>query len=451
MSAFTGKLSSSEIFTSLLYSWPNNAVLVNFFQKNILSLEDQLHKLDGRLSQQSDKIRELLNSEHGGQMVDRTLQLLQSSSPWLAQAALTWDSKKLRALAENVSDLIVQESDPRYSVSGFKKPPDPALVTLCSSKAGSLISGLTASSMHLVSTLPLIGSASRLDQRFAKLQNDASLLRIRGEIPTTQNDWSFVADALKLARAVHTFRIQVWGPIRRRYSLPDVDFFDQERVNDLHGCLRVALELTSLLSQLDAKQELIDAAECRALDQRRSTISLQLQRLAEELVNATVVSELSRSFSPEAQSALIQFSQLAGKARFARSSQPSKMTQRQRRKRQEYLDAFDRCCRFIPCWILTTSQISDYLPSECLFDLVVIDEASQSDITVLPGMLRGKQWLIVGDGKQVSPTESFISEEQIDGLRAALPSSPLQHSFLPGHSFFDLSQQAFPQGRVSST
>lgn len=105
--------------------------------------------------------------------------------------------------------------------------------------------------------------------------------------------------------------------------------------------------------------------------------------------------------------------------------------------------------RFIPCWILTTGQISDYLPAECLFDLVIIDEASQSDVTVLPGMLRGKQWLIVGDGKQVSPTEAFVSEGDIDNLRAALPHCPFERSLMPGQSFFDLCAQAFPRGRVS--
>lgn len=63
-------------------------------------------------------------------------------------------------------------------------------------------------------------------------------------------------------------------------------------------------------------------------------------------------------------------------------------------------------------------------------------------------MLRGKQWLIVGDGKQVSPTESFISEESIDSLRAALPKCPLEDSLLPGQSFFDLCAQAYPKGRV---
>jgi hypothetical protein len=136
-------------------------------------------------------------------------------------------------------------------------------------------------------------------------------------------------------------------------------------------------------------------------------------------------------------------------------------------------------------------QISQYLPAETLFDIVICDEASQSDVTVLPGMMRGKQWLIVGDrcvlqfpvavvslwtfltsllriltclvldffqrrhhnpnSKQVSPTESFVSEEEIDHLRASLPQTPQADALLPGRSLFDLCAQAFPQGRVSST
>ena len=187
------------------------------------------------------------------------------------------------------------------------------------------------------------------------------------------------------------------------------------------------------------------------MDARREMLASRVQDLAVDLVQSTVVMELSHSFSADAQAALIRFAQIAGKAKFSRASQPSKMSQRQRRRRQEYLDSFDKCCRFIPCWILTTSQISDYLPPDTLFDLVVIDEASQSDATVIPGMLRGKQWLIVGDGKQVAPTENFISEDQIDGLRAALPPCPLESSLLPGQSFFDLCNQAFPRGRVCST
>ena len=96
--------------------------------------------------------------------------------------------------------------------------------------------------------------------------------------------------------------------------------------------------------------------------------------------------------------------------------------------------------------------MNDYLPAEFnLFDLCIMDEASQSDITALPSMLRGKQWMIVGDGRQVSPTESFTAEAQIETLRASLPDSPFRECFLPGHSFFDLCSQAYCIGRVVLT
>jgi superfamily I DNA and/or RNA helicase len=40
--------------------------------------------------------------------------------------------------------------------------------------------------------------------------------------------------------------------------------------------------------------------------------------------------------------------------------------------------------------------------------LVIVDEASQSDLWALPAILRGKWILVVGDDKQVSPDGGFI-------------------------------------------
>ncbi len=53
------------------------------------------------------------------------------------------------------------------------------------------------------------------------------------------------------------------------------------------------------------------------------------------------------------------------------------------------------------CWIMPQHRVSESLPAEpgC-FDLVVIDEASQSDLTALPALLRARKLLIVGDDKQ---------------------------------------------------
>ena len=52
------------------------------------------------------------------------------------------------------------------------------------------------------------------------------------------------------------------------------------------------------------------------------------------------------------------------------------------------------------------------------FRPVIIDEASQSDITALPAVLRGHKLLIVGDDKQVSPTPVGIEDRKITQLRS---------------------------------
>jgi len=50
----------------------------------------------------------------------------------------------------------------------------------------------------------------------------------------------------------------------------------------------------------------------------------------------------------------------------------------------------------------------------------------------------------------VSTTEAFVSDDDIDGLKAALPAyCPFADALLPGRSFFDMCAQAFPRGRVS--
>ena len=62
-------------------------------------------------------------------------------------------------------------------------------------------------------------------------------------------------------------------------------------------------------------------------------------------------------------------------------------------------------------------RVSESLPAELgCFDLVVIDEASQSDLTALPSLLRAQKVLIVGDDKQVSPEGVGLEEEKIRSL-----------------------------------
>ena len=66
------------------------------------------------------------------------------------------------------------------------------------------------------------------------------------------------------------------------------------------------------------------------------------------------------------------------------------------------------------------------------FDLVIFDEASQSDIGAMTALLRAKKVLVVGDDKQVSPTAAFIEEQKTTVAADALSGRPaLRRSHAP--------------------
>jgi superfamily I DNA and/or RNA helicase len=76
-----------------------------------------------------------------------------------------------------------------------------------------------------------------------------------------------------------------------------------------------------------------------------------------------------------------------------------------------------------PCWCVTTYAVSDSLPIKPgLFDVAIIDEASQCDIaSCIPILFRSKKAVIVGDDKQLphlsflekSKEQSFMSQYEI--------------------------------------
>lgn len=111
------------------------------------------------------------------------------------------------------------------------------------------------------------------------------------------------------------------------------------------------------------------------------------------------------------------------------------------------------CYDGVPCWIMPTWRISESLPSDFgSFDLVIIDESSQSDVTAIPAILRAKKLLVVGDDKQVSPTAAFLAEEKILQLKHNyLREQPYSELLLPGSSIYDLANAMFPSQRIMLT
>ncbi len=64
--------------------------------------------------------------------------------------------------------------------------------------------------------------------------------------------------------------------------------------------------------------------------------------------------------------------------------------------------------RLLPCWLASPETVSALFPLQQNFDLVIFDEASQCPVERgLPAMLRGKQVVIVGDSKQLRPSDLY--------------------------------------------
>lgn len=120
------------------------------------------------------------------------------------------------------------------------------------------------------------------------------------------------------------------------------------------------------------------------------------------------------------------------------------------RHRKTARDAMLRAYQAVPCWVLPEWRVSETIPPEVgLFDLVVIDEASQSDIWALPALLRGQKVLVVGDHKQVSPTAVGTAEEKIKELiHRFLGNQPFGSEMTPDKSIYDLARVVFAGNSV---
>ena len=76
-------------------------------------------------------------------------------------------------------------------------------------------------------------------------------------------------------------------------------------------------------------------------------------------------------------------------------------------------DVFRQSLQLVPIWI-TTAQAAQAIPMAAeLFDIVVIDEASQCTLTnLLPLLYRGKRLVVIGDGEQLPAIPTIQAPEE---------------------------------------
>jgi len=103
------------------------------------------------------------------------------------------------------------------------------------------------------------------------------------------------------------------------------------------------------------------------------------------------------------------------------------------------------CRASVPVWIMPLARaVENFDPRKTRVDVVIIDEASQSDVMALVALYMGAQVVVVGDHEQVSPDAvgQKLDEVQhlIDEHLGGIPNANLYDGQM---SVYDLAMQAF--------
>ncbi len=186
-------------------------------------------------------------------------------------------------------------------------------------------------------------------------------------------------------------------------------------------------------------RRITDRRHTVALSSRRAALEDEQRRLLGEIIRLRTFMGLRRGITTTIATALTKFAMSVRRL----GAGTGKAAERHRRAiREAAMDAAGA----VPCWILPEWRVAEQLPSElAIFHLVIIDEASQSDITALPAVMRGQKLLIVGDDRQVSPISVGMEERTVIQLRETfLRGMPIANYLDPSTSMYDIASMMFP-------
>jgi len=116
------------------------------------------------------------------------------------------------------------------------------------------------------------------------------------------------------------------------------------------------------------------------------------------------------------------------------------------RYRREAKAEMDECRGAIPVWIMPVDRvIENFSVNEERFDVVIVDESSQSDLYSLLILLRAEKVVIVGDDEQISPAGVGVDQSKVHNLMDYyLDGVPQANSLDIQTSLYDIATRVFP-------
>ncbi|MEZ0180172.1 AAA domain-containing protein ['Camptotheca acuminata' phytoplasma] len=201
-----------------------------------------------------------------------------------------------------------------------------------------------------------------------------------------------------------------------------------------------------LMRQLASYVKLDFSSVMQKLESERFLKINDLKKAYEKIVERRTWLQVFQKMNPNIESALQSFTTYITKI----GKGTGKKAINYRKEANEALNRVIES-QAIPCFIMTHDKVSEILPSQFgMFDLVIIDEASQSNISALSVLLRSEKILIVGDDKQISPID-MLDVDKVNNLMKSLLHSQVKSykgHINAGSSIYELFQVVFAHQKI---
>jgi very-short-patch-repair endonuclease len=190
--------------------------------------------------------------------------------------------------------------------------------------------------------------------------------------------------------------------------------------------------------QLNDELERRASISLEALQAKSEKLHEQLRRVTVELIDKCSWSSQARRTCSRQRQALVGWLDTIRRIGKGHGLRVSLLRAEAARKMSE-------CRGAVPVWVMPLSRVvENFDPRTTRFDVVIIDEASQSDVMALVALYLGKTVLVVGDHEQVSPSavgqDLGVIQNLIFQYLRGIPNSDLYDGQI---SIYDLARQSF--------
>src|SRR5712692_6314911 len=190
--------------------------------------------------------------------------------------------------------------------------------------------------------------------------------------------------------------------------------------------------------QLNDELDRRASVSLEVLQAKSEKLREQLRRVTVELIDKRSWSSQARRTSSRQRQALVGWLDTIRRIGKGHGIRVSLLRAEAARKMSE-------CRGAVPVWVMPLSRVvENFDPHTTRFDVVIIDEASQSDVMALVALYLGKTVLVVGDHEQVSPSavgqDLGVIQNLIFQYLRGIPNSDLYDGQI---SIYDLARQSF--------